>query len=74
MAAGERWKSIAHIIEAQDVGVDLKAVTDDPEWASQALQKHGHRAREFVAVFDALRAASAFNVGRPAESQETTRE
>ncbi|MBN9214754.1 MAG: hypothetical protein J0J04_08060 [Microbacterium sp.] len=54
MAADDRWKKLAHIIEAQDVGVDLETVTDDPEWAAQALQKNGQRAREFVTVFDAL--------------------
>lgn len=56
MAADERWKRIALIIEAQDAGVDIETVADNPEWAAQARDRNGHRAREFVAIFDALNA------------------
>lgn len=53
----DRWKDVALLLEASDVGVDLEAVTDDPEWSAQAIEKHGARSRDAVAVFDFLIAA-----------------
>lgn len=72
MSPADRWKHVAHILEARDVAVDLDVVTSDPDWAAQAEAKHRSRAADFVEVFDFLLADATHRATDPEPAADDT--